>query len=64
MLLDGFLGLLDGTVEVALAQVAALLVAYGVQRNQLGVVVLVALLLLQISVDEGLRTVEVGVVFG
>ena len=62
--LDGFLHLLDGTVVVALARLAALLVAHGIEGQLLRVVVLVALLLLQVSVDEGQATVIVGVVFG
>ena len=64
VLLDGLGRLLDGAVEVGFAQIAALLVAYGVQGYQLGAVVAVALLLLQTALDESLRTVEVGVVAG
>ena len=59
---DGFLGLLDGAVVLALAQIAALLVAHGVEGYLLGVVVLVALLFFQIALDEGLAAVEVGVI--
>ena len=61
---DGLLALLDGAVKAALAQLHALLVAHRVEGYQLGVVVLVAFLLLQIAVDEGLLTVVVDVVTG
>ena len=54
VLLDGFLRLLDGSRIIALAYVTALLVAYGIERNQFRIVVLVAALLLYISVNKGL----------
>ena len=59
---DGLLRLLNSTVEVALAQLAALLVSHHIQRNHLREVVLVAVLLLQIAFDKGLRTVEIGII--
>ena len=61
---DGLLALLYGTVVLALAYLAALLVAHHVEGEHLREVVLVALLLLQIAVDEGLRTVVVDVIAG
>ena len=62
MQLDGFLTLLDGSVILASADVTALLVAYHVEGEHLSVVVLVALLLLQISFDKGLRSVEIHII--
>ena len=62
MELDGLLGFLDGTVVVALSQLAALLVGDRVEGNQFRTVVLVAVLFLYVAVDEGLRTVIIGVV--
>ena len=59
---DGLLRLLYGAVEVALAQLAALLVSHHIQRNHLREVVLVAVLLLQTAVDERLRTIEIGII--
>ena len=47
MLVDGFLALLYGTVKLALAQLAAVLIAHGVEGNLLGVIVLVAILLFE-----------------
>ena len=61
--LDGLLAFLDSPVEVALAQLLAAFVGHGVERNDVGEVVLVAVLLLQGPVDVGLRAVVVGVVF-
>ena len=54
MLLDGLLHFFDGTVELAFANLAALLIADRVEGQQFGVVVLVALFLFQRTVDEGL----------
>ena len=62
MQLDGFLRFLDGSVEIALADFFRVLVADGVERNQLGEVVLVALFFLQGSVDIGQVAVVVDVV--
>ena len=61
--LDGLLAFLYGALEVALANLLAAFVADGVERNHLGKVVLVAVLLLQRSVDICHRAVVVGVVF-
>ena len=44
---DGFLCFLYGPVEVAFAELAALLVAHGVERYHLGEVILVAILLFE-----------------
>ena len=63
VLLDGFLHLLHGAVEVAAAQGAALLVGYGEERQRLGIVVLVAFLLVQRAVDKGQLAIVEGVVF-
>ena len=49
--LDGLLTLLDGAVVVRLAYLSAALVAHGVERNDLGEVVFVALLFLQRGVN-------------
>ena len=62
--LDDFLALLDGLVEVAAAELPALLVADSVEGNDLGEVVLVAVLLLYGAVDVGELAVIEGVVFG
>ena len=59
---DGLLRLLYGAVEIALAQLTALLVRHHIQRNHLREVVLVAVLLLQTAFDKRLRTVEIGVI--
>ena len=64
MLLDGFLRFLDGTRKVTLAKVATLFVAYGIEWNQFRVVVLVAVFLLDSTVNKSLLTIEVGVVTG
>ena len=61
---DGLLALLDGAVVAAFAQLHALLVADHVEGDELGIVVFIAFLFLQIAVDEGLRTVEVDIVSG
>ena len=63
MLLDGFLHLLHSAVEVAASQRAALLVGHGKQRQLAGIVVLVAPLLLQRSVDEGQLTIIISIIF-
>ena len=60
--LDGLLRLLDGTVELTFAYLAALLVGNGIEGNQLGEVVLVAVLLLQTALNKCLRAVEIRVV--
>ena len=60
--LDGLLGLLYGTVEVALTHLAALFVGYGVERQYLRAVVLMARLLLDATVDKRLRTIIIGIV--
>ena len=62
--LDGFLRLLNGLFELALAYLTAVLVADGVEGEGLGIVVLVAFLLFEVTVDEGLLPVVVDVVFG
>ena len=62
--LDGFLGLLDGLVKATLTQFAALLVGHGVERDELGVVILVAVFLGQRAVYVGQRTIIIGVVSG
>ena len=64
MLTDGLLALLDGTVVLTLTQVTTLLVGHHVEGDHLRIVVLVALLFLQIAVDEGLRTVIIGIIAG
>ena len=60
--LDDFLALLDGFVEVARPQCAAALVAHGVEGYNFGIVVLVAVFLVERAAYVGLRTVVVGVV--
>ena len=62
MLADGLLALLDGTVVEALADLATLPFAHRVEGQHLREVVLMAFLLLQVTLDEGLRTVEIGVI--
>jgi hypothetical protein len=62
MELDGLLGFLDGPVVLTFTDLTAVLVADGIEGQQLGIVVLVALLLLQVTVDEGLLTIEISVV--
>ena len=62
MELDGLLAFLDGTVEVRLSQLTAALVANRIERDDLRVVVLVALLLFQRTVDIGQRAIIIGIV--
>ena len=62
--LNGFLTLLDGAVEVALAKFAALLVANGVEGNYFGEVVFVALFLFERTVDIGQGSIIIGVILG
>ena len=62
--LDGFLAFLYSSVEIALSDFAARLVAHGVERNNLGEVVLVAVLLLKRAVDIGERAVIISIVTG
>ena len=64
MLLDGFLRFLYGARKIALAKVATLFVAYSIEWNQFREVVLVAVFLLDSTVNKGLLTIEVGVVTG
>ena len=64
MLLDSLLRLLYGARKIALAQVATLFVAYGIEWNQFRVVVLVAVFLLDSTVNKSLLTIEIGVVTG
>ena len=64
MLTDSLLHLLDTTVELSLAQVFAALVGNRVEGYQLRMVVMIAVLLLQTSLYESLRTVEIGVIAG
>ena len=47
MQLYRLLGLCDGSLEVALTKFAALLIAYGVKRYLLCIIILISLLLLQ-----------------
>ena len=60
--LDDFLRLLDGSVVVSLAQFPAALVGNSIQGNQLRTVVLVAVLLLQATLNKGLRTIIIGII--
>ena len=60
--MDGLLAFLDGTVEVGLADFPAVLVAHGVERNLLGIVVLVSRLFLQRTIDIGECNIIIGVV--
>ena len=62
--LDGFLTLLDGFVEVALTDFLTVLVAHRVEGNHLREIVTMTILLFQGSIDIGLRTIKIGVVFG
>ena len=62
--LDGLLGFLDGTVKVALSQLATLLVGNSIEGNHLCTVVFVAILLFNTTVDEGLRAVIIGIISG
>ena len=64
MLFDSLLRFLYGARKIALAQVATLFVAYGIEWNQFRVVVLVAVFLLDSTVNKGLLTIEIGVVTG
>ena len=64
MALDGFLGFLNGGVELTLAQLHAALVAYGVERDDFGEVVFIPLLLGKRTVNICLGTVEISVVTG
>ena len=59
---DRFLALLDGTVILAFADFAALLVTHHVEGDYLGIVVLIALLFFQIAVDESLITIKIGII--
>ena len=61
---DGFLAFLNGSVEVAAPEALAVFVAYGIEWYDFGVVVLVAVLLLERTVDIGEGSVVIGVVFG
>ena len=61
---DGLLRFLDGTVKIALTHLAALLVGDGIEGNQLGIVVLVAVLLFQTTVDKRLRTIKIRIISG
>ncbi len=58
----GLLAFLYGAVEISLSDFAAILVADGVERNKFREVVLVAVLLLQRTVNIGERAVVIGVV--
>ena len=60
---DGFLTLLDGFVEVALTDFLTVLVAHRVEGNHLREIVTMTILLFQGSIDIGLRTIKIGVVF-
>ena len=62
--LDDLLRLLDSPLIVGLAQIATGLVAYGIQGNEFRAVVLVAVFLLQATLDEGLRTIIISVIAG
>ena len=62
MLVDGFLALLDGTVEVRLAEISAVLVAYGIEGEHLCIVVLVALFFLQRAIYIGKCAIIIGIV--
>ena len=62
VLMDGLLAFLDGAVEVGLADFPAVLVAHGIERNLLGIVVLVSRLFLQRTIDIGECTIIIGVV--
>ena len=64
MLVDGFLAFLDGTVVLSLTDVAALLVADHIERDELRIIVLVALLFLEVSLDKGLRAIKISIVAG
>ena len=64
VLSDGFAALLDSQIVLSFTDISAGLVAHRIERYQLRVIVFVAFLLLQVTVDEGLRTVEKGVVSG
>ena len=64
MLVDGFLAFLDSTVEVGFTQIAAVPVAYGIERNLLRKVVPVAFFLLQRPVDISHGTIIIGIVSG
>ncbi len=62
--LDGLLRLENGLVEIGLAQLLAILVAHRIEGDNLGVVVLVACLFLQGTLDVGLLAIKIGIVTG
>ena len=64
MALDSFLHLLNGALVVRLAYVATRLIANGIERYQLCVVILVVFLLFQIAVDKGQLTVIISIIAG
>ena len=59
---DGLLAFLDGAVVLPLADLTALPLAHRVEGQHLREVVLMAFLLFKVSLDEGLRAVEIGVI--
>ena len=62
MQLDGLLTFLDGLLVVSLADLLRLLVANGVEGNDLGEVILVAVFLFQRGVDVGKSAVVVSII--
>ena len=62
MQFDGLLAFLYGSLIVALAKFTTCLVAHGIERQHLGVVVLVAVLFLQRGIDICQRAVIVCVI--
>ena len=62
--LDTLLTLLDGSVVVRLSQVFIVFVRHRIEGQQLRIVIPVAALLLEVTFDEGLIAVEIGVISG
>ena len=57
------LSLLDSTIEISLSKLAAVLVPDRLEGNHLREVVLIAVLLLEGSVNISLRSIEISIVF-
>ena len=64
MLVDGFLAFQDSCLVIALAKFATVLVGYGIERDHLSEVVLVAILLFQTSIDICQSTIIIGIITG
>ena len=62
--MNGLLHLFDGALVVRLAYSATRLIANGVKRNQFGVVIFVALLFFEITIDKGHVSIIIGIIAG